>query len=227
MASFKAKFPVLQELFAKNHRGALWVPPSGARVKQCPLLRSTFWYHICCATCFGSRDNSKYHTYQLTQPPTNLRPTWPTSDFHRLFDSGFAPSALSIRLNSWWHAWHDSVEGNAVCRFCLLSIFWTKSRLLPVFTCILALSATYLGSFARRALVKSRTPMIWCLSNARSRDLQFGASSVALRALVREIIPNIPTYPPTYMTQLWFPSIVWLRLRAFCAQPPSEILLAN
>ena len=32
MASFKAKFPVLQELFAKNHKGALWAPPSGARV---------------------------------------------------------------------------------------------------------------------------------------------------------------------------------------------------
>ena len=35
MASFKAKFPVLQELFAKNHRRALWPPPpppSGARV---------------------------------------------------------------------------------------------------------------------------------------------------------------------------------------------------
>ena len=34
MASFKAKFPVLQELFAKNHRGGpLGPPPSGARVK--------------------------------------------------------------------------------------------------------------------------------------------------------------------------------------------------
>ena len=65
----------------------------------------------------------------------------------------------------------------------------------PVFTCILALSATYFGSFARRALVGSRTPMIWCLSNARSGDLHFGTSFVALRALVREIIPNtIPTY---------------------------------
>ena len=30
MASFKAKFPVLQELFAKNHRGALWAPPPPA-----------------------------------------------------------------------------------------------------------------------------------------------------------------------------------------------------
>ena len=33
MASFKAKFPVLQELFAKNHRGGPLGPPSGARVK--------------------------------------------------------------------------------------------------------------------------------------------------------------------------------------------------
>ena len=32
--------------------------------------------------------------------------------------------------------------------------------------------------------------MIWCLSNARSGDLQFGISFIALRALVREIIPN-------------------------------------
>ena len=32
--------------------------------------------------------------------------------------------------------------------------------------------------------------MIWCLSNARSGDLHFGTSLVALRALVREIIPN-------------------------------------
>ena len=83
------------------------------------------------------------------------------------------------------------------------------SRLLQVFTCILALSATYFGSFARRALVGSRTPMIWCLSNARSGDLQFGISFIALRALVREIIPNtIHTHPPTYMTQVGFLSIV-------------------
>ena len=27
MASFKAKFPVLQELFAKNHRGGAFAPP--------------------------------------------------------------------------------------------------------------------------------------------------------------------------------------------------------
>ena len=41
--------------------------------------------------------------------------------------------------------------------------------------------------------------MIWCLSNARSGDLHFGISFVALRALVREIIPNtIHTYPHTW-----------------------------
>ena len=32
MVSFKARFPVLQELFAKNHRGGPFGPPSGARV---------------------------------------------------------------------------------------------------------------------------------------------------------------------------------------------------
>ena len=32
MASFKANFLVLQELFAKNHRGGPLGPPSGARV---------------------------------------------------------------------------------------------------------------------------------------------------------------------------------------------------
>ena len=54
--------------------------------------------------------------------------------------------------------------------------------------------------FARRALVRSRTPMISCLSNARSGDLHFGTSFVALRALVREIIPNtIPSHPPTHI----------------------------
>ena len=31
MASFKAKFPVLQELFAKNHRGGPFAPPPAGR----------------------------------------------------------------------------------------------------------------------------------------------------------------------------------------------------
>ena len=37
MASFKGKFPVLQKLFAKNHRGALTPPPSEAR-DICPRM---------------------------------------------------------------------------------------------------------------------------------------------------------------------------------------------
>ena len=45
MVSFKAKFPVLQELFAKNHRGGDPLgPPSGARVN---LTSSLF------AVCVG------------------------------------------------------------------------------------------------------------------------------------------------------------------------------
>ena len=54
----------------------------------------------------------------------------------------------------------------------------------------LSLSATYFDIFARRALVRGRTPMILCLSNARSRDLNFNTSFVVRHALVREIIPN-------------------------------------
>ena len=62
------------------------------------------------------------------------------------------------------------------------------------------MSATYFGIFARRALVRSRTPMVLCLSNARSGDLHFDTSFVALHVLVREIIPStIPTYIHTYI----------------------------
>ena len=126
-------------------------------------------------------------------------PTWPISEFHRLFDSGFAPSAHSLRLKSWSHAWHDPDGGNAVYLFCVI-VFWTKGRLLPIFTCIFGLSETYFGNFARLALVRSRTPMILCLSNARSGEVHFGVSFVALRALVREIIQNtIHTHIHTYI----------------------------
>ena len=53
--------------------------------------------------------------------------------------------------------------------------------------------------------------MILYLSNARSGDLHFGTSFVALRALVREIIPNTihdPSRISKNMTQVGFPSIV-------------------
>ena len=53
----------------------------------------------------------------------------------------------------------------------------------------------------------------------------------ALRALVREIIPNtihthLTSHPQTYMTEIGFSSIVRLRLRAFGAQHPSELVMA-
>ena len=59
----------------------------------------------------------------------------------------------------------------------------------------------------------------------------FGTSFVALRAMVCEIIRmKYHTYPathiPTYMTEIGFSSIVRLRLRAFGAQPPSELMIA-
>ena len=46
MASFEAKFPVLQELFAKNHRGAFGPPSSGARdIKKNPKYANS--RHLC------------------------------------------------------------------------------------------------------------------------------------------------------------------------------------
>ena len=51
MASFKAIFPVLQELFAKNHRGALWPPPPAGRGLKIniakPIFRTLFIYQKC------------------------------------------------------------------------------------------------------------------------------------------------------------------------------------
>ena len=64
------------------------------------LDKYPFWYLVCWATCLCSRDNFKYHTYIHihTYPPTIHIRTWQKSDFHWLFDSDFAPSALSLRL---------------------------------------------------------------------------------------------------------------------------------
>ena len=42
------------------------------------------------------------HTYKITYLPT-YKQTWLEPVFHRLLDSGFAPSALSIRLNNALH----------------------------------------------------------------------------------------------------------------------------
>ena len=162
--------------------------------KQCPLLRSTFWYLICCAACFGT-----IHTHLPSHPQTYV-----LHDRDRIFFDCSTPASRLRRSASVWT--RDGMPGMIQSGAMPFAVFancpsseLTKSRLLPVFTCILALSAIYFGSFARRALVRSCTPMIWCLSNARSGDLHFGISFVALRALVREIIPNtIHTHPHTW-----------------------------
>ena len=61
MASFKAKFPVLQELFAKNHRGPLPPPPAAGRgltppprLLPClPRLCDTSNHHYFCSADSG------------------------------------------------------------------------------------------------------------------------------------------------------------------------------
>ena len=129
------------------------------------------------------------------QPPTVPHSYMTGIGFSSFVRLRFRAFGAQPPLNSWFHAWHDSDGGIAVSFFstCLSSElrvgFCQYSR------AVFSLGATYLGIFARRALVRSCTPMILCLSNDRSWDLHFGTSFVALRALVREIIPNtIHTY---------------------------------
>ena len=58
-----------------------------------------FWYLICCATCLGSRDNSKYHTYTLHSHPHTLMTEIGFSSIVRLWLRAFGaqpPSELVI-----------------------------------------------------------------------------------------------------------------------------------
>ena len=58
-------------------------------------------------------------------------------------------------------------------------------------------------------------PSIWWIN--------FPDSPIRSKAMrVLSYPADITQISPTYMTQVGFPSIVWLRLRAFGAQPPSE-----
>ena len=104
MATFKAKFPVLQELFAKNHRGGLWPPPAGRGLKgqfwnlisgharsrsQCDLSRS------CCMSVdaawrdehYSTNPTSLAHFYQKLLAKNVRRPDdvimWPQMTFQR------------------------------------------------------------------------------------------------------------------------------------------------
>ena len=160
-----------------------------------PHFGTSFASLAACNTCLDSRDNSKYHIYLpilFHRFSSNVRLRL------RAFGAQ-TPSELVITYMAWFRR---SRRHCCLSLFAQMSVFWTKSRLLPVFTCIFALSATYFDILARRALIKSHNPMILCLSNARSGYLHFGASFVALRALIREIIPNTIhthiTHPPTW-----------------------------
>ena len=189
--------------------------------KQCPLLKPTFLYLIRCATCLGLGDNSNEIPYTPSHPHTHMTEI-EFSSIVRLRLRAFGaqpPSELMIACIAWFRRRQCCLSFLHHCLSSELRVGYRQySR------AFFALSATYFGIFSRRALVRNRTSMILCLSNARSGDLHFGTPFVALRALVREIIPNtIPTYICTYMTQVGFLSIVWPRLRAFGAQPPSEI----
>ena len=84
MTSFKAKFPVLQELFAKNHRGGpLGPPPSGARVNGRLTRERSFKAELDAATftCNSPqlpvsgdfnrrrwRESLKYRSFWLARP---------------------------------------------------------------------------------------------------------------------------------------------------------------
>ena len=83
--------------------------------KQCPLLRSTFWYLICCATCFGSRDNSKYHTYPPTHPPTHIH------DLTRISIDCLTPASRLRRSAS---VCKRPEEGTSFCHFRYRRVQW-------------------------------------------------------------------------------------------------------
>ena len=177
--------------------------------KQCPLLRPTFLYLIRCATCLGLGDNSNEIPYTPSHPHTHMTEI-EFSSIVRLRLRAFGaqpPSELMIACMAGFRRRQCCLS---FLRNCLSSELRVGYR--QYSRAFFALSATYCGIFSRCALVRNRTPMI-----------HFGTPFVGLRALVRETIPNtIHADPPTHMTKVGFPSIVWLPVRAFGAQPQSE-----
>ena len=85
----------------KGHQMAGTETHSAYVVAPYPLSSTSHfvpWYLICCKII----PNTIHTQLPIHTQPHNI-PTWPRSDFHRLFDSGFAPSALSLRLNNTTH----------------------------------------------------------------------------------------------------------------------------
>ena len=70
MASFKVKFPALQELFAKNHRGAFAPPPpSGARVSKIGANRQLLHLKVDCSDFGPARDRGSLPYLPTTPLP--------------------------------------------------------------------------------------------------------------------------------------------------------------
>ena len=63
---FTCIFGLSTTYFGIFARRALKMPLNDTVPKQCPFRIPTFWCLVCCTTCIGSRDNSKYHTYPHT-----------------------------------------------------------------------------------------------------------------------------------------------------------------
>ena len=74
--------------------------------KQCPLLRSTFWYLISCAACFGSRDNSKYQRSRSRSLASNSVQRWVTR--YPLI------SSFTVRFN---HKGHQTMRNHNILRY--------------------------------------------------------------------------------------------------------------
>ena len=110
---------------------------------------------------------------RYTHPATHI----PMHDRDRIFIECSTPtSRLRCSASVWTRdRMHVMIQTEAMSfiLFAYLYVFWTKSKLLPLFTSIFALSGTYFGMFARRAHVRSRTPMILCLQQCPFRRPTF------------------------------------------------------
>ena len=103
MASFKAKFPVLQELFAKNHRGGgPFGPPGGARVMN--VSRALFTHSRQNGTLAESRSEEGSLTGSSAQPDTwripHSSPPFPAWHTYRSCDNSAWRGSAAGRIQA-------------------------------------------------------------------------------------------------------------------------------
>ena len=80
------------------------------------------------------------HMYIHTYPPIYI-PTWPNPDFHRLFDSGFAPSALSLRLKNCDVKQIENIKNDKIAHWLIMSTVNWKLKITSNFKGISAFLA--------------------------------------------------------------------------------------